>query len=85
MPWSLPTPALCGYQPGGARVANIADNVIAKSGQAQTVVIEFGAGGTAKFGATEAAAVAEHVLTTPGHSISRVIVVKDGKIILQKP
>jgi hypothetical protein len=72
------------YAPESGRIENIAVSVIRKSGQAEIVVIEFGAGKTAGFGATEAGQIADHLATTPGHSIKRLIVVKDGKILLDR-
>ena len=69
------------YQPQSGSVDNIRANIIEKTGQAQVVVVEFGAGKTAPFGTAEAAAIAKDVLGTPGHSIERVIFVKDGAII----
>lgn len=72
------------YTPGSGRIDNIADAVMTKSGQAEIVVIEFGTGKTANFGAAEAGRIADYVLKTPDHSIKRVIVVKDGQILLDR-
>jgi hypothetical protein len=72
------------YTPGSGRIENIADAVMTKSGQAEIVVIELGSGKTAGFGAAEACQIADYVATTPGHSIKRVVVVKDGKILVDR-
>lgn len=71
------------YTPTSGRIENIADNAIKKGGQAEIVVIELGSGETAGFGALEARQIADHVLTTPDHSIKRIVIVKQGKILIQ--
>jgi hypothetical protein len=73
------------YAPTSGRIENIADSVMQKSGQAEVVVIELGGGRTAAFGAAEARQIAQRVFNTPGHGIQRVIVVKDGTILVDLP
>ncbi len=72
------------YQPEGSNASNIARHVRAKSGQADIAVVEFGRGGTATMGVAEAETIATEVLGTPDHSIIRVIVIKNGVIILDR-
>lgn len=73
------------YQPESANPDSIGTNTIGKSGQADTVVVEFGRGGTKDMDLPQAKVIADRVLLTPGHSITRVIVIKDGVIILNLP
>jgi len=55
-----------------------------KSGQAKIVVTEFGAGRSGSITDEQISAIVEEVLTTPGHSIERLIIIKDGKILIDQ-
>ena len=46
--------------------------------------MEFGRGKSSSLGQVEAEAITNGLLSTPGHSINRLIVVKSGKIILDR-
>jgi Contact-dependent growth inhibition CdiA C-terminal domain len=69
-------------QPQTRRIRSIAQNIIEKSGQAAIVVVELGMGESSQIEVDAAASMAENVISTPDHSINRVIVIKDGEIIV---
>ena len=73
------------YQPQSARADNIFSNIIEKSGQAETVVVELGLGRSGGITTEAAGQIARDVLDTPGHSIRRVIFVREGSIIVDLP
>ncbi|MDB5048351.1 MAG: Rhs-family protein [Fibrobacteres bacterium] len=69
------------YQPQSGNPDSIALNTIEKSGQAKAVVIELGQGKSGSISDAQANQMAQDIIGTPGHSVDRVIVVKDGNII----
>ncbi len=69
-------------QPQTRRIRSITQNIIEKSGQATIVVVELGMGESSQIEVDAAASMAENVISTPDHSINRVIVIKDGEIIV---
>jgi hypothetical protein len=69
-------------QPQTRRTRSIAQNIIEKDGQAEIVVVELGIGESSAIGVDAAQSMAESVLTTPGHRINRIIIIKDGQIIV---
>lgn len=70
------------YGPKVADPKKIAGQIFEKSGQAETAVIELGAGESGQLGVNEAQKMAKDVVSTPGISINRVIVIKNGAIIV---
>ena len=70
------------YGPETGSIINLRSHIIDKSTQARIVVVEFGKGGTAGFGAKEAKELAGRVFNTPGHTISRIIVIKNGAVLV---
>ncbi len=70
------------YEPQGSKPENIFSNIIDKSGQAETVVVELGGGKSGEITAEAAKQIARSVLDTPGHGIRRIIFIKDGVIIV---
>ncbi len=70
------------YQPQSGNTSSISQNIIAKSGQAETVVVELGAGQSGQIGADEARSMVEDVINTPDQGVNRVIVIKDSQIIV---
>ena len=73
------------YQPESGNPRSIASNIIEKSGQAETVVVELGRGRSGGITTEQATSMAKSVVQTPGHGVRRVIVIKDGKIIASLP
>ncbi|MFB2979622.1 hypothetical protein [Microseira sp. BLCC-F43] len=69
-------------QPQTRRIRSLGQNIIEKSNQAETVVVELGAGESSLIGVDEALSMAESVINTPDCGVRRVIVVKDGQIIV---
>lgn len=70
------------FQPQSANPRSISQNIIAKSGQADTVVVELGPGRSSEIKVDEARIMANDVINTPDHGVNRVIVVKNGQIIV---
>jgi hypothetical protein len=73
------------YQPESGNARSIETAIFKKSGQAETAVIELGRGNSGTLTQADAETIAANVIRTPGHSITRVIVIKDGKIIFDFP
>jgi hypothetical protein len=69
-------------QPQTRRTRSIAQNIIEKDGQAEIVVVDLGIGESRAIEVDAAQSMAESVITTPGHSINRIIIIKDGQIIV---
>jgi peptidoglycan hydrolase-like protein with peptidoglycan-binding domain len=69
------------YQPESGNPRSIASNIIEKSGQADTVVVELGKGKSAQISDQAAQEMAKSVVDTPGHSIDRVIVIRNSEIV----
>jgi hypothetical protein len=69
-------------QPQTRRTRSIAQNIIEKDGQAEIVVVELGIGDSSGIGVDAAQSMAESVIATPGHSINRIIIIKDSQIIV---
>jgi hypothetical protein len=69
-------------QPQTRRSRSIAQNIIEKDGQAEIVVVELGIGDSSGIGVDAAQSMAESVIATPGHSINRIIIIKDSQIIV---
>jgi len=70
------------YQPESGYPGSISRNIIEKGDQAETVVVELGAGNSGQISADEARSMAQSVIDTPDHGFNRVIVIKDGQIIV---
>jgi len=69
------------YQPESGNSRNIESNIIKKSGQAETIVVELSKGESRNIGAAEAQRMADNVINTPGHGVNRIIIFKDNIII----
>jgi len=54
-----------------------------KSGQAQTVIVRL-RGKLARIDSIEAEAIAKEVLRTPGHTIDRIVFVKDDRVLVDR-
>jgi uncharacterized protein YegP (UPF0339 family) len=74
-----------GYAPKTGDLNNISSACISKGNQAETVVVEFRRGAAAAYGKAEAKYIADYVLGTPGHGVKRLIFVKDGQVMLDRP
>ena len=72
-------------QPTSGNPRSIALNIIEKSGQAEIVVVELGAGKSIQITTVQAKKMADDVVSTPGHSIKQVIIVKDKTILTSAP
>lgn len=70
------------YQPESGNPGSISRNIIEKGRQAQTVVVELGAGQSGQIDAEGARSMAQSVMDTPDHGVDRVIVIKDSQIIV---
>jgi hypothetical protein len=64
---------------------SIVTSIFKKSGQANVVVVRLGEGNSGQLSIAQANTIAQDVLKTPGQSINRVIVIKDGGIIVDRP
>ena len=73
------------YQPESTNARSIAANIIQKSGQAAVIVVELGRVESGQIGDQEATQVAQEVLDTPGHTINRIIIIRNDKIIVDRP
>ena len=60
-----------------ANTRSIAAHIMQKSGQATVVVIALGRGNSDRIGVQEATHMVQEVLDTPGHTINRVLVIRD--------
>lgn len=69
-------------QPQTRRTRSLAQNIIEKDGQAEIVVVELGIGDSALLEVDEVQRMAQGVINTPGHSIDRIIIIKDSQIIV---
>lgn len=70
------------YEPRTNKPDNIATNIReGKSGQADIAIVKLGEGQSAQLGVAEAKRIGRDVVDTPDHSVRRVIVIKDDKII----
>jgi hypothetical protein len=69
-------------QPQTRRTRSLAQNIIEKDGQAEIVVVELGIGDSALLEVDEVQSMAQGVINTPGHSIDRIIIIKDSQIIV---
>jgi hypothetical protein len=69
-------------EPQSTNTNSIVSNIYQKSGQTNAVVIRLGKGTSGQLSIDQAKAIAHDVLRTPGHSIDRVLVIKDGVIIV---
>jgi hypothetical protein len=69
-------------QPQTRRTRSLAQNIIEKDGQAEIVVVELGVGDSALVEVDEVQRRAQGVINTPGHSIDRIITIKDSQIIV---
>jgi hypothetical protein len=63
------------YQPESGNPRSISSNIVEKSGQAETVVVELGAGNSGQITDEQARSMAEDVINTPDHSVNRLIVI----------
>lgn len=61
---------------------SLAQNIIEKDGQAEIVVVELGIGDSALLELDEVQRMARGAIDTPGHSIDRIIIIKDAQIIV---
>ena len=73
------------YSPTTGDKASLAATIMKKGRQASTIVIEFGHGGNAMYDVAEARQIAESVKSTPGHLVTRLIFIKEGRIIYDVP
>jgi hypothetical protein len=69
-------------QPQTRRTRSLAQNIIEKDGQAEIVVVELGIGDSAVLEVDEVQRMAQGVINTPGHSIDRIIIIKDSQIVI---
>ncbi len=69
-------------EPKTTNTSSIVGNIYQKSGQAQAVVVKLGEGTSGQLSDAQAASIAHDVIRTPGHSIDRVIVIKNGTVVV---
>jgi hypothetical protein len=69
-------------EPQTTNTKSIVTAIFKKSGQADVSVVKLGGGTSGQLSIEQANSIARDVTTTPGISIDRVIIVKDGKIIV---
>ncbi len=73
------------FEPRTRNTASIVSNIILKSSQAKVAVVRLGEGTSGQLSIEQANTIANDVLRTPDHNIGRVIVVKDGTIVVDSP
>jgi len=70
------------YEPRTSNTRSIVTGVFKKSGQCDVSVVKLGGGTSGQLSIEQANSIANDVTITPGISIDRVIIVKDGKVIV---
>ena len=70
------------YQPESTNTRSIAMHIMQKSGQAMVIVIELGRRRSGHIGDEEATHMVQEILATPGHTINRIMVIRDEMIIV---
>ena len=68
------------YQPESTNVRSITAHIMQKSGQATVVIVELGRGHSSQIEAEETTQIAQMVIETPGHTIHRILVIKDNRV-----
>jgi hypothetical protein len=69
------------YEPQTGNPGSIAQNSMAKSGQAETVVVDLSKGNARNVNDQGVDQIVNDVQSTPDHDISRVIVTRDGQVL----
>jgi hypothetical protein len=72
------------YEPETTNTRSIVTGIFKKSGQAEVAVLRLGKGTSGQLSLEQAHSMARDVVTTPGVGINRVIVVKEGHIIVDE-
>jgi hypothetical protein len=69
-------------EPQTTNTKSIVTSIFKKSGQANVSVVKLGGGTSGQLSIEQANSIGHDITITPGISINRVIIIKDGKIIV---